>query len=402
LVIDGLDHIARVKAASADLSLVETAIVAEVSALDLPEGVSIVLGTQPGTHLDALSASENEFEHVTLRGWADGEIDNLLRARGLHEVLTKCGFREDLDPVVQAADGNPLLATLLSKEVASGARDGRIQDLNAWATNLPDLGGDAEQYYLHLYAAVPEANVIADLLGVLDFGVTTEELNEILGPSFARHADTWLRHLSPLLVNVSSQGGIRVFHESFRRFVLGRLDPSTVGDVVGPVNDWLRSRGFWSDSRAFRFLLPSLMKEGKAKEVLSHFQPDFVTRTLKCGYPREAAQSNINVAVTAAAAAEDWAGMVRCVELARALYTAHDEHLLEPGDYWATFVQLVGPEVARERLLFDGKPVLSRAVGLSVCEKIAGDDLRSPWEEYLDAPPSSEDYPHDDPRGKWQ
>ncbi len=401
LVIDGLDHIARVKAASTDLSLIETAIVEAVSDLDLPECVSVVLGTQPGRHLDTLSRSGSGFERVTLGGWADAEVEGLLRVRGLHEVLAEFGFEGGLAPVVQAADGNPLLATLLSKEVASGARDGRIQDLKVWAMNLPDLDGDAEQYYMHLYASVPEANVVADLLGVLDFGVTTQEVGEILGPSFARHADTWLCHLSPLLVNVSSQGGIRVFHESFRRFVLGRLDPSTVGHVVGPVNDWLRRRGFWVDSRAFRFLLPGLMQEGKNKEVLSHFTPDFVTRTLECGYPREAARSNINVAVRAAAAAEDWNGMVRCVELARALYTAHEEHLHDPSDYWTTFVQLVGAEVARERLLFDGKPVLSRAVGLSVCDKIAVAGLRPPWEEYLDAPRASEDYPHDEPRGEW-
>jgi hypothetical protein len=49
-----VDHISRVFAESRNLSPEEIDIVEELVALELPENVRLVIGSQPGTHLDPL------------------------------------------------------------------------------------------------------------------------------------------------------------------------------------------------------------------------------------------------------------------------------------------------------------------------------------------------------------
>ncbi|MGC3836111.1 AAA family ATPase [Moritella viscosa] len=51
LIIDGLDHISRVKSSSNVLSDDETDIVERLSTLKIPKGVKLIIGSQPGDHL---------------------------------------------------------------------------------------------------------------------------------------------------------------------------------------------------------------------------------------------------------------------------------------------------------------------------------------------------------------
>src|SRR5690606_38415776 len=70
VIVDGLDHIARVRSSSNTLSDDETDIVERLSTLSLPKGVKIIVGSQPGEHLSPLvSRREKDVFIYTLPSW---------------------------------------------------------------------------------------------------------------------------------------------------------------------------------------------------------------------------------------------------------------------------------------------------------------------------------------------
>jgi hypothetical protein len=288
LLIDGLDHIGRVSAEAHSLSGDETDIVEHLATIDLPSGVGVVLGSQPGDHLQPLRDRwGGRLVERPVPPWSARDIAALADLHGASLSIRRAGIR-DTEPVLgllaERADGNPLYARYLARGLAIGLADGSITNPTDWLYQAPAAAGDIAMYYRHLYmTASREAREIADLFSVLDFSVTQVDLHEML-PSILRG---WVRpalaKLAPILSSASGQGGMRIFHESFRRFMreeLSRLDRS-VADVLAPVVAWLDKRGFQSDAKAYRFLLPALQRAGRGQDVLSRVDVCFVSDSVE-------------------------------------------------------------------------------------------------------------------------
>src|SRR5258708_16998442 len=103
---------------------------------------------------------------------------------------------------------------------------------------------------------------------MVELGVTRCELKSIF-PMISSSINTMVDRLAPVLIERGMQGGIRVYHESFQRFLLDtRLEDSEQRKaVLGPVIGWLRAKGFFQDARAFRFLSTLLAEIGDDKAV---------------------------------------------------------------------------------------------------------------------------------------
>ena len=105
---------------------------------------------------------------------------------------------------------------------------------------------------------------MADLICLVDFALTRNELRDIR-PDAAHRVDNALEVLAPVLVERAAQGGVRVYHESFARYLRRRIqnDTAAVGALIGRVTDWLEQQGMFEDTRAFRSLIPLLAEAGR-------------------------------------------------------------------------------------------------------------------------------------------
>lgn len=181
IIVDGLDHADRIlpgrmPGAAAD-------IVEELAALDLPDGVALVVGSQPGDHLDALPASAEVHD---LARWDDASIRELAKRAGVISALEDGGLTHEtsdaIEAIIGSAAGNPLYATYLAR-TASQIATGELEppeglDLAAYIRSAPPF----ENYYSWLLDGLgPDTGVrfFAQLLSLLDFPVTTDELSEI-------------------------------------------------------------------------------------------------------------------------------------------------------------------------------------------------------------------------------
>jgi hypothetical protein len=391
LIVDGLDHIARVLREAPEVAPQDTSIVEEMALLDLPEGACLVVGSQPGSHLQPLRASGHS-RPIELPPWTREETEELAQRLGVVEALQSSGLEgtqaDLLASLHERSEGNPLYATFLSRQVLAGLSGRGATDPVSLVRQAPVIQGEISNYYDYLLRnASGEARIVADLLGHIDFGLSENELAEIF-PNIAAHIPQALLHLSSVLARVSAQGGVRIYHESFRRFIVERRQAGghRPRDVLDPIIRWLSTRGFYEDARAYRFLLPCLRRAGRKEELLDLIGWDFVSKSVEQGHPRAAIRNNLAIGIDVAAEERSWQSLARLTELRRSLHTCFEEKLLDFDLYGRAYIALFGAYHLAERLLFDGKPTMDRNQGLLLCSLCDDVGANPPWREYLALP----------------
>lgn len=396
IIVDGIDHIARVRSASQALSDRETDIVERLSTLDLPDNVTLVVGSQPGQHLQPLREefADRLFEH-DIDPWPKNDILELSRKHGVHaaleaaQVLDEDRREEIFDRFFERSEGNPLYGRYLSRGLVEGLGSGVISNTLDWLKATPTIQGDIALYYSHLYESISkDAKQIADIVGVLEFSVNEAELREIAGSVLSDWVSEAIQAMSPVLSVATGQGGLRIFHESFRRFMLEELTRQgrRLSNVLLPVVAWLDAQDFFANAKSYRFTLPVMRRAERETEILERVSTTFVQRSLQYGHPFDAIERNLELAAEVAASAQDWPALVRCAELLRALDTCFSPYANDWNEYWETYESLFGAEELASKLLFDGRPTLSREEGLQVCEQVDIGGATAPWREYLALP----------------
>ncbi|MDX8031741.1 ATP-binding protein [Lentzea sp. BCCO 10_0856] len=389
LIVDGLDHIARI-APTRPGTDPSAAVAAALAALDIPAGSVLVVLSQPGEHLVPLqNAGAHVVEIPTLTGAELGALAANLGLVSGPETINPIVEEQQADGFLSAlgerSRGNALYATYLCREIM--ARPDAEADPEAVLRALPPFDGTLENYYTHLAAVLGPGLGVADVVGLLDFPVSRAELAEIR-PDLAHWLDDALATLAPVLAERATQGGLRVYHESFARFLRRRMEatPGVLTANIRFVVEWLDARGFYRDERAFRFLLPMLAAVGRDSEVLDLVDVDFAFNAIAGGHPASAIAANLAVATSCAGREGNLPALSRCVELARAAESFEDERLDSVAvDYIDVPMALLGREEFASRLMFDGKIAVPARAGIQLCAAIDAAGVVAPWRDYLPA-----------------
>lgn len=392
LVIDGLDHITRVRQAvdTWDPSL---ALAEALSLLELPAGSVLIVLSQPGRHLHPLEEAGSLRLNLppldrTELGELAGRLGVVPSSAGAEpSLLTESADVESfLDVLEERSLGNALYATYLCREVKR--EPVVVADPAGAIRALPAFDGTLESYYQHVRASLgDQAAWVADVIALVDFSLSPAELKEIR-PDMRHRVDDALNVLRPVLIERAAQGGLRIYHESFARFLRQPFqdDPAALVALLDRIVTWLASRGMFDDTRAYRSLLPLFAEAGRNEAVVGLVQRDFVVRSLASGFPASAIIQNLAVAVRCATRAGNWPVVARYVELARAAETFQDERfastLVESAD---VPMALLGADTFAGRLLHDGRTVVAGRAGLQMCAAVDKLGGVAPWREYMEA-----------------
>lgn len=390
LIVDGIDHISRVFADATNLTSQDVDVVEELAMLTLPEGVCLIVGSQPGDHLEPLR-SDNSVD-LSVPIWIVAEVSSLAEKIGVLNQSEKLGLSdEDIDTFInqlyQRSEGNPLYATFLCRQLVLSIQSKEVINPFDYLSAVPQLNGQISNYYQYLFDGLGQNSfglVMAELLGTIDFGLSENDIREIY-PQFGTYISDALNFLMPILIQTSAQGGTRIYHESFRRFVNEKIKErgDSVAAVIAPVIDWLKRRDFLRDSKSYRFLLPCLRRAEQHQEIFDIVNTTFVSDSLFAGHPQRAIEENIKLATYVAADNLNWAALVRLAELRRSLIVCFQEKLEDIEIFGNTFAAIFSGSQLNERLLFDGKPTFPPHVGLLLCSLCDDAGEVPPWDEYL-------------------
>jgi hypothetical protein len=396
LVIDGIDHITRVRTRIGSPFDPSKSMSETLAALDLPPGVALIVLSQPGSHLAALQ--ETGATTVALPGLARpeihllaGRLDLVPSGEGTFGAATLLLEGDEaiapfIDVLAERSGGNALYATYLCRETLRSSET--RTDPASVVLDLPPFDGTLKSYYDHLYLSLgADTGWVADMIALVDFAVTRAELREIR-PDAAHRVDGALELLAPVLIERATQGGVRIYHESFARYLRAPFqdDAVALAALLERITGWLEAKGLFADARAFHSLLPLLADAGDDKRVVDLVDPQFVTNSVAAGYAASAINTNLATAVSAAARLGEWPTIVRYVELSRAA----DAYQTERFD--ATLVTfadvpaaLLGADTLAERLLDQDRTVMLARAGLQMCAAVDSLGATPPWRAYMEA-----------------
>ena len=384
IIVDGLDHIARILNEAETVATEEARIIEELSILDIPPGVCLLLSSQPGTHLQSLDDFGDPREIPIMQ---TPEIDSLAEHLGVFRSLESAGFggnRQAFTSLLEEkSEGNPLYATYLCRHVLSVLLEGEAVTPTEVLNSAPPLAGDLGNYYAYLMGD-DGPTFVARQLALMTFAVTEADLVTMVPPQTQPDIGPMLARLSPVLTRVHAQGGLRVYHESFRRFIVEHegFTPEARLAVIRSIVDWLGNRDFYADARAYQFLLPYLRQLGDDEAIIEYVGTDFIARSLGAGHTEEAIYRNLDTAVLVAADKQHWSALVRFAEIHRAIGTCFQEKLLDFGLYGKAFAAVHGWATLADRLVFDGRPTWPRNQGLLLCSLIDDAGAAAPWDQY--------------------
>ena len=396
LIVDGVDHVTRVIGGSSahDPSL---ALAQELALLNLPPGSTLIVLSQPGAHLQPLERTSPV--RLSLRGLTDEELGRLAVRLGVIEEGSNQSIplpsrprrgesdaKQFIRDLATQSEGNALYATYLCREAMR--LPATAADPSAAIRALPPFGGTLQHYYEHIQESLgPEAAWVSDVLGLIDFPITRAELKAIL-PDAAHRVDDAVELLRPVLSEHAAQSGIRVYHESYSRFLQQpyRRHQTVRADLLGKIIGWLESQGIFDDTRAYRHLLRTLSQAEKHSRVVETVRRDFVVESIARGFPASAIIGNLAVAIASAARVCDWPAIVRYVEMSRSAETYQDERFESAMVGYADVVgPLLGPSTLADRLLHDGRPTMGARHGIQMCAKVDAMGAVAPWAEYMEA-----------------
>ena len=394
LIVDGIDHVTRVLRGGGDVDP-SLALAEELASLSLPAGSTLIVLSQPGNHLGPLDGAETTT--LEIPGLTDAELCKLAARLGLPVESTSRprastdGFprrdetQELLSVLSHRSSGNALYATYLCREVQR--REPGTSPAET-LRRLPAFDGSLHAYYEHIHSSLGTKGAwVADVIAFLEFPVSRTELKNIR-PDMAHRVDSALEALAPVLLNNAIDGGFRVYHESFSRFLRRPVeaDANARTALFGRLLAWLEDVGLFRDSRAFHHLLPMLYEAQEDDRVLALTDREFVLNAVASAFPTSAIVENLSTAMASAARRADWPAVVRYVELSRSAETYRDERFESAMvGFIDVAAGLLGAATVARRLLHNGRTVMSARTGLQVCAALDALGAVVPWHEYMTA-----------------
>ncbi|MCH6165155.1 AAA family ATPase [Pseudonocardia alaniniphila] len=402
LIVDGLDHVARVLGRTEGAAFgrpvdAASVLVNELAALKLPPGVALLLGSQPGDHLQALQTAAVE----TVPPMSHPEVRDLAERVGVFAAFPGTADRAEAKRVDEAVSlihersrGNALYATYLCRQAVgcSPALDGETAQVPTAdpldrVRDVPASAEDLDAYYTYLLRGLTaEQRFAVGLLAVCDFAVSADELREIF-PVAAPTLPAALSTVAPIVTQQPGIGGLKIHHESFSRFVRRDIGDglwlTTVRDAAAA---WLVQRGFFTDARAFRHLPELLIALDRHDDLATLIGPDFLSQAIAGLQPPTAISHVLNLAARRHAAHRDWPGLVRLAQLRSAADTYEAEGIPNTiVDYADVLVALLGADAVAASLLYDGLPTVPARWGLQLCAAVDVAGAAAPWDTYLTA-----------------
>ncbi|HHG3038483.1 ATP-binding protein [Vibrio parahaemolyticus] len=378
IIVDGLDHIKRVLSSSVTLSEEKTRILDYISKILLPDNITMILGSQP---VDELTSLKDNFEYIEekIPKWDVESTKELMYKYGYKDLTFGDTHLSSL--LYDKSEGSPLYLTyiLLTLNVHDEIAQEHIESLPKYDFNL-------KNYYEYLTSQIKD-NVTAEILSCLEFSVNRKELKEII--PIKHHFDSNMKLLSPVVSENVSRGGIKLYHDSFRRFNIEKLSTSAdLDDIYKYIVDWLNLGGFYRSDKSYRYLFNYLIKMKKYDDI-SHFAKNkFLAKSLYYAHPESLIKNNYESFLYVAHQTQDWPLFIYAGELKRAIETTsseeHYSQFLQNFELYFEAVCLIyGTNKANSLLYFNGEKNHSDAVTAQAFRILEKHGFSPKWEDIV-------------------
>lgn len=379
LIIDGLDHIERIKSShESTIGANKTDIIEIIKRIKSPKNVKIVVVSQPVS--EVLELCEQDYTLTEIQNWDTNMISRYLEIRGIN-MYEEIGEVPLSSYLFNKSNGNPLYVTYLVNELS------RSSILDLWIDHLdliPDYNDDLKGYYDYLLEQIDEDHKVVYVLSGASFYLSIEELKDITG--LGNYVEKKIKILRSILKESVVNGGFIIYHESFRRYILELLDGnglSIYDNIYKDLIIWLESVGVYSNNKSFNNLFRLLYESGQYERLLEYANVEFVSESLFRGYGFNAIKKNSDYFVKAATKKKSFQKLVMLSELSNIVLNAEFDYELYEEKYSTCIGEIHGFQWLSEILIYEGKANMPLKEGLRVCYSCSRSFITPPWDLYI-------------------
>ena len=195
-----------------------------------------------------------------------------------------------------------------------------------------------------------------------------------------------LKILSPVIIENSSRGGIRLYHDSFRRFNLERLSEEAKQELHKNIAFWLKEQGFYENPKAYRYLAKYYIESYQYEKIKELADVDFLINSLYQGHSESLIKHNFKHFLNAATKQLDWPFIIYLSELNRTIYSTISEEyhsqIIENFDLFFEAVCVIeGTSKANNLLYFSGDKNFNNHITARAFYILQKYDYKPMWDE---------------------
>ena len=348
IIIDGLDHIHRVKR-NADTTISDELLIVEIlNKIRIPPGLCLIIGSQP---LDYLDPEYKKMEHsvtVHIEGFAQSQVQKYME----NLELPKFVIKKYLNVIYERTCGLPLLINYIVKYLKETQNYEEVDE-------IPLTKGDIKKYYEYLwlkFSDPTQTRKIARFFALLDFTVDNMFLNKLL-PSRDLDGEIASENLKELsfLLHRNAEEEISIFHDSFREYILAdenfksELKIQYLNQIYNCLNN---KENIIDDQKSFRHCLKYGLKCEKYNDVMNRVDIKFIDDSMKNLNTRKDLENNIIYSINAAG---ELKLPIRIIEqgLLKKYTIERYEHL--SGEVYQNLIVKLFPKKIPNYLIFENK-----------------------------------------------
>ena len=298
IIIDGLDHIQRIKNTAMSLSNKTETILDLIQNITIPSNICLIIGTQPGKHLKPIMEKHSKNIIIDVNGFTKDNIKEYFTRVLPQIILTD----EQMVKIYDDTCGLPLLIYYISKEI-------KIKNISV-IDNIPQTYGDVKKYYEYLFTKLDNMILknVCKYLAMLEFPVEMAFL-DLVYPKHLRGntiMDNLVNSIIFLLRFDDLNKKYSIFHDSFREYIINIINNED--DKIKFANDihkTLMENYSQDNTIGFKYILRYALLSEKYEEIINTVNPKFIDTALLKFHSQKDIINNINYAIMASSKTND-------------------------------------------------------------------------------------------------
>lgn len=372
LIVDGLDHIERIfyyrnieSLQKSEIAIIDTLL--EISTNHL---LKIIVVSQ---NIEELKRFTN-YNRYYIEQWKEVDVLSYLKKNKIPNSKDNQGTLLS-KTLLNKSDGNALYLKFLLDE---------FKQNDSILVELPKHQYNLSSYYSYLLSKLDIGSDLPQILSGVNFSLNITELNEI-SPN-GNYIEKSIQTLRPILKINLSDNGFVVYHESFRRFILEKLQQEGVSieaRVYQPIISWFGQKDFFRYGKSFKHYLKILLLNNKHKEIIKLFDEKYVIKSVIEGNAWHYIVSNFHIFKQSISLLNRLDKLILLNEVNKVIVSTQDSYYQLFPQYIECLGYQKGYELALESLLKNNKPTTDINNGLKICYFCDEKGIVAPWQEYL-------------------
>jgi len=218
-IIDGLDHALRQFGGTSATESAEGTVLEEIGSLDFPDPLGLLMVSREITGVHDILRVDNQIE---VAHWTTEEIEEFL-------VRKNISVTEGLvEQIAEVSGGLPVIIVHLIGKAETQEGNGE-EVLQSTINEASHVDGDLEEYYSTIWEPLePFERDAVSLVALNPTGLRDETIRSAIDLPYVQ--EKIRLEQSPLahILDPTSDGRFRVFHDSFRKFTEDQLDQEEI------------------------------------------------------------------------------------------------------------------------------------------------------------------------------